>query len=79
MCLLAASLMQLIHSKPTFLPHMPTSDYIFKTSIHNLKKKNIRELFFFYLQADVEGAGKTAQRKYTADEMKRRGITQFFK
>lgn len=33
--------------------------------------------FFFILQADVEGTDKTAQRKYTADEMKRRGIYQF--
>lgn len=33
--------------------------------------------FFIILQADVEGTDKTAQRKYTADEMKRRGITQF--
>lgn len=33
--------------------------------------------FFYILQADVEGTDKTAQRKYTADEMKRRGISQF--
>lgn len=33
--------------------------------------------FCFILQADVEGTDKTAQRKYTADEMKRRGIYQF--
>lgn len=29
MYLLAASFMQLIHSKQTFLPYMPTSDYNF--------------------------------------------------
>lgn len=79
MYLLAASFMQIIHSKQTFLPYIPTSDYTFKTSIHNLKGKNpyVINSFFIILQADVEGTDKTAQRKYTADEMKRRGITQF--